>query len=414
MDKLLGVVGFPILHSKSPEIFSHNMITQKYLRISTKNTEEISLLFEELEICGLNVTSPLKYEITDLLDHNNSPIEAVNTVVKNEIVCGYNTDIYGISQSLKPYQQDLKKAEIAILGAGGAAKAVAYVISKFTKNITIYNRTLSKARLSFPQYKIANLSTIAEQLSKFDFLISTLPNSYDLKDIKSKQNLIIFDANYHYTSLENFAKENDLRFISGKNWLLHQAEKAAELFTRKKRSFTLPDLKQKKSNIISLIGFMGAGKSSIGRKLANLLKVDYVDIDSMIEDFAQAKISVIINTLGEEYFRNLESTFLEQVLKTNKSVVCSCGGGIVEREYNRKLLKNASLNVWIYSSLKNLPNRIDTENRPKFDKNYKKLFHNRVNDYAELADLMIINDFKSVDETVEQLYEEISKSTLFA
>jgi len=89
---------------------------------------------------------------------------------------------------------------------------------------------------------------------------------------------------------------------------------------------------------IVLIGFMGVGKSEVGRVLAAGLGMKYVDTDSLIEKDQGRSISDIFELRGEAYFRDLESKLLEK-MKDSKKQVISTGGGMVLREGNVKKLK---------------------------------------------------------------------------
>lgn len=98
-----------------------------------------------------------------------------------------------------------------------------------------------------------------------------------------------------------------------------------------KRSF------QKQPNIV-LIGFMGTGKSSVGKRLSSQLRMRYVDIDSIIEQDSQRLITDIFEEDGEDYFRKLESEAVNNVSNYDNHVI-STGGGVVLRESNISRLK---------------------------------------------------------------------------
>jgi shikimate kinase len=92
-----------------------------------------------------------------------------------------------------------------------------------------------------------------------------------------------------------------------------------------------------RKNIV-LIGFMGTGKSSVGRILARKLRFRFVDTDRLIVDLAGIEIPEIFRLHGEAHFRQLEHEILESLIGLNCQIV-STGGGIVLREDNRPLLK---------------------------------------------------------------------------
>ncbi|MBI5207500.1 MAG: shikimate kinase, partial [Candidatus Firestonebacteria bacterium] len=95
-------------------------------------------------------------------------------------------------------------------------------------------------------------------------------------------------------------------------------------------------------NII-LIGFMGTGKSSIGKLLAKKKNKQFVDIDEEIEKSENLSITEIFNNYGEDYFRDLESKYLQRIIEQKKDCVIACGGGVVLKEKNINLLKKNSV-----------------------------------------------------------------------
>jgi len=112
-----------------------------------------------------------------------------------------------------------------------------------------------------------------------------------------------------------------------------------------------------------LIGLMGCGKSSVGRRLAAELRCQLIDLDSAIVAQAGCSIPQIFAAHGEAYFRDLESAALRDALK--KPAVIATGGGIVMREENRALLQAHPLVIWLKASPKFLAGRIDGDsNRP--------------------------------------------------
>jgi shikimate kinase len=112
-----------------------------------------------------------------------------------------------------------------------------------------------------------------------------------------------------------------------------------------------------------LIGLMGCGKSSIGRRLAKRLDIPLIDLDEYIVDKAGKTIPEIFAEQGEEAFRDLESTALRDVL--GQSAVIATGGGAVMREENRALLKSHPPVIWLKASPEFLAKRIDGDsNRP--------------------------------------------------
>src|SRR5687768_7831580 len=102
---------------------------------------------------------------------------------------------------------------------------------------------------------------------------------------------------------------------------------------------------------VALTGFMGVGKSSVARHLAQLLNCERLDLDSFIEEHEGRKIHEIINDDGLLFYRKLESENLRRVLSETDAQILSLGGGTWTEEANRKLLKEARItSVWLESS----------------------------------------------------------------
>ncbi|MES0371568.1 MAG: shikimate kinase [Mariprofundaceae bacterium] len=112
-----------------------------------------------------------------------------------------------------------------------------------------------------------------------------------------------------------------------------------------------------------LVGLMGSGKSSIGRRLAKKLGVELIDLDDYIVEKAGRTIPEIFAEQGEEAFRDLESEALREV--AGREAVIATGGGAILRAENRELLKEHPPVIWLKASPKFLAERIDGDsNRP--------------------------------------------------
>ena len=162
--------------------------------------------------------------------------------------------------------------------------------------------------------------------------------------------------------------------------------------------------------IISLIGMMGSGKSTIAKLLVDRLCFQLVDTDSLIVEKENLSINDIFENKGEEYFRKLESKILSDVLSIDNSVI-STGGGIVKNESNILLLKEKSIVFYLKADENVLYERVKANNeRPLlhtddiFSK-IKILLSERKEKY-ELAHYVIDANQepnKIVDEIIEKL-----------
>lgn len=112
---------------------------------------------------------------------------------------------------------------------------------------------------------------------------------------------------------------------------------------------------------ISLIGMMGCGKTTIGKLIAKDLSFSFVDTDSLIVEKENRSINEIFENSGEEYFREIETSILKEVLN-NQNQIISTGGGIIKKDENIKLLKEKSIVIYIEADVQTLYKRVKNNN----------------------------------------------------
>ncbi|MBQ3302248.1 MAG: shikimate kinase [Eggerthellaceae bacterium] len=142
---------------------------------------------------------------------------------------------------------------------------------------------------------------------------------------------------------------------------------------------------------VFFVGFMGAGKTSVARKLARYARVASVDMDTYIERLAGKKVREIFDESGEEGFRALETTVLEELGRGVPQLV-SCGGGVVLREKNRELLKAHGFVIHLQVTADEAASRISNiATRPLFGdlEQARRLVVERAPLYEEVADLVV-------------------------
>lgn len=167
----------------------------------------------------------------------------------------------------------------------------------------------------------------------------------------------------------------------------------------------------KASNVI-LIGFMGTGKTSVGRRVARSLEFDFVDTDEQIVKAEQREISDIFEEDGEAAFRKIETRVLSECCQQSKQVI-STGGGIVVCPENHAILKSGGHVIWLRSSAETIYDRVKRSNdRPLLDtenpqKTIRDLLKTREQWYQECKDLTITTDDLSLEETVYGVVETV-------
>lgn len=168
-------------------------------------------------------------------------------------------------------------------------------------------------------------------------------------------------------------------------------------------------------NII-LIGFMGAGKTTIGEALAGHRNLRLIDTDQLIEETAGMTISDIFALKGEAEFRKTETAVLERLIETEDGAVLSVGGGLPLREENRRLLKKLGLVVYLEVSPETVVKRLEGDTtRPLLQggnvrEKVEKLLSERGPVYCEASDITINVDGRSVDEIIEELEERTGEA----
>lgn len=111
--------------------------------------------------------------------------------------------------------------------------------------------------------------------------------------------------------------------------------------------------------IVALVGFMGCGKTTVGRLLSRELGTKFVDLDALIEEREGLSIAAIFAQQGEEEFRRLESKWLQHLLATESSLILACGGGLFSRAANRKSLEDAgAVTLWLNVDLETIRTRM--------------------------------------------------------
>lgn len=163
---------------------------------------------------------------------------------------------------------------------------------------------------------------------------------------------------------------------------------------------------------IVLIGFMGAGKSTVSDYLSTMFAMKIVEMDQVIAEREEMSVPDIFATYGEEYFRDRETELLVE-MQTHKNTVISCGGGAVLRERNVAEMKKNGRVVLLTASPETVYERVkDSDDRPVLNgrKNVKgisELMDARREKYEAAADIVIKTDNKTVLQVCEELVQRL-------
>ncbi|MGN0151313.1 MAG: shikimate dehydrogenase [Wujia sp.] len=446
-EKKIGIFGNPIRHTLSPVI--HDTLSdalgidERYLVFQVENDlgAHVKSAFEH-GILGLNITVPYKQEVMEYLDGIDEAaheIGAVNTLVRTERgYRGYNTDMPGLARALESEDIMLQGKKVIMLGAGGAARAVAYMCMKYGAELTyIVNRTYD------------NAEKIAEDMNKAfgcNGMIPVAASEYNTipkgqylfiqcssVGLHEGDGLPVVDDETFYEMAEcgvdliynpsetpflKLLKKKGVKAVNGLKMLLYQGVMAYELWNH----VTIPEELCGKvyrnlcdaiyGRKIVLIGYMGAGKTTLGRYIAEQFAYDFLDTDEYISSQAGMSINEIFRVHGEDYFRSLETRVLSELMNKNGNIVISTGGGLPLRAENRKLLREMGSVYYLRACADTIYDRVkDCTDRPllKCDDPYGRIcemLRERTPLYEAAADVCIDTD----DMTLEAAAQKIMMS----
>ena len=405
--KVLGVIGNPIEHTLSPVI--HNTISEKmgidavYVPIRVEDGIDKAVLGAgAMNFSGLNVTVPHKQDVMASLvevDELAMKIGAVNTLVPVAGgFKGYNTDMPGLFRALTFHGVSLEGKSAIVIGAGGASRAVCTMLVTYgAERIYLINRSVDKAKA------IAELSDkiIPMGLTEGD----TVGSYKDIPDgdyiafqctslgLKAGDRLLIEDddfykkISYGYDLIYNPAetpfilklKEMGIPYDNGLTMLLYQAVIAYELWFNVNVPEEVCEAARRNlfrkvykgcDNIV-LTGYMGSGKTSVGKALAQKLGRTYIDVDEYIVEKQQKSIPEIFEESGEDGFRAIETQALQDIYDTYfGNAIIATGGGAVLKKENREILGDLGNVFYLYADAETTFSRVKGDtNRPLLSSN---------------------------------------------
>ncbi|MFQ5834008.1 MAG: shikimate dehydrogenase [Candidatus Thorarchaeota archaeon] len=260
--KLLVVVGHPLGHSMSPVMHNASLaamdLKHEY-RYEARPLlkDELPALVESIRtgaLEGANITIPYKTEVMTHLttiSEEGLAVGSVNTLYRNDDgVTGCNTDIEGFDEALREQDVDPRGLSATILGAGGAAKAVAFALAEAgVRRLDILNRTQVKAeelataieRGRNIEIRVGALPTSKHELQESDLLVNCTPvgmrdhsiNGTPLRGSLLRKELVVMDLVYNplRTRFLKEAEEAGCKTIDGSGMLVHQGAASLELWT---------------------------------------------------------------------------------------------------------------------------------------------------------------------------------------
>ena len=404
---MYGLLGGHLPHSFSPQI--HSALGNRNYNLFEVAPENLDTFMKEHNFKGINVTIPYKKAVIpylDVISPEAEKIGAVNTIkVVDGKLYGDNTDYFGFKYMVEKSGVTIHNKKALVLGSGGASLTVQAVLRDMNaREIVVLSRNGDD-----------NYVNMYIKHTDAEIIVNTTPvgmypdNLNTLVDLDRFPNLSsVLDVVYNplKTRLILDAEQRNIPCSAGLSMLVAQAKKAHEIFfdtivendvcEQIERSLTL-----QMCNIV-LIGMAGCGKSTIGKRLSELLRKDLVDTDEMIVNTENKPIPEIFAEKGEDYFRWCENVAVN-IAGREKSQIIATGGGVIVRPENYNPIKQNGIIVFINRDADLLP----TNGRPLSQMHgVKALYEKRMPLYRQFSDIEVDGN-GTIEEVANRIIKEI-------
>lgn len=405
-----GLLGEKLGHSYSPQI--HKLLGCYTYDLVEKQPQQLEAFLKKGDFCGLNVTIPYKKSVIPYCDEISPQAQAlgsVNTIVRRDgKLIGHNTDYFGFSYMVEKSGVSIAGKKVLVLGSGGASVTVCAVLRSLNANVVVISRSGENNYENIAKHADAAVIVNTTPVGMYPNTGCTPLNLATFPALEAVLDIVYNPAR---TQLLMDAERRGLIAENGLWMLIAQAKESAEWFTGKPISDTIiPQIYrklQKETENIILIGMPGAGKSAIGKELAETLHMTFVDADEKIVEKAGMTIPKIFEKYGEEEFRKTESAVLKELGKESGLVIATGGGCVTRKENYPSLHQNGSI-VWIHRPIEALP----TEGRPLSQTGMLQAMYNiRKPMYAAFCDAQVDNT-GSISQAVSQIVALLSKEDL--
>lgn len=399
-----GLLGEHLRHSYSPEI--HAMLGAYSYDLFEIPPEGLADFLHGAAWDGLNVTIPYKRAVVPFcaaLSPMAKQTGSVNTLVRRAdgTLYGANTDAGGFRLLLERGGGIAPGEKALVLGSGGASQTVQAVLRAQGAEVVVISRRGPVTYDMIEQHADARLVVNATPVGMYpENGVSPL----DLRRVPQCRCVLDLVYNPARTALLQQAEQLGLRAENGLSMLAEQARCAAELFLQRPidpaRTAAVTDTLQKRMRDLILIGMPGAGKTTVGRLLAQRLGRDFFDADEELERRFGCDIPTFFAREGEAAFRAEETALLAELGKRSGCVIAT-GGGCVTRPENEPLLRQNAAVIWLQRALDRLP----VAGRPVSRRTTPEaLYAQRAAAYARFSDGTADNN-GTPDETVRQILE---------
>lgn len=407
-----GLIGEHLTHSFSKEI--HEKINSYTYDLCEVSKDEFASFMEKRDFKAINVTIPYKEKVIPYLESIDDAaklIGAVNTIVNRDgKLYGYNTDFLGLKNLVLINDIDVCNKKVIILGTGGTSKTAHAVMKDLNASeIHFVSRKSSETACSYEDcYKIHNDAQIIINTTPCGMYPNCDDSILDIKKFPSCEAVIDVIYNPLKTSIIRDALSLGIKAVNGLYMLVAQAVYASSIFINESYDELVikeiyNEIKSQKQNIV-LIGMPSSGKSTIGKKLSEILGKKLVDTDNEIEKIIQMPISNFLTKENENEFRDIEENVIKEVSVKNNLII-STGGGIIKRNKNIWRLKASGIVIFIDRPL----NLLEVTNTRPLSNNkldLEKLYKERYEFYNSLCDIKIDND-KDINVVIDSILKEV-------
>ena len=378
-----GITGLHVGHSLSPVLHNEAMARfgagALYLPLAARDVADFVQFARSLPLKGASVTVPFKEAIVPhcvALDAEARSLGAVNTVTLDDkgSLRGANTDARGFIHDLEAQFGEVQPGcRFLVLGAGGAARAVAHALLKKGAFVGVFSRRFEQAKAAC-QGTAATAVASPDSGEPWECVVNCtpcgmrgehleeLPVAWEQLAPALHKNAVFYDLVYEprLTPLAARAQAEGFHVSHGLGMLLRQGEAQASIwgYLPPRSTFAAPATKAR--SFVWLIGYRGSGKSTLAPRLARQMNVPAFDLDEMLQTRAGKPLAEIFGK-SEPTFRVLEDVELSLLAARENCGVVATGGGVILNPRLVETMRETGTVVYLDATEEMLVQRLSTD-----------------------------------------------------